>query len=198
MTNIFGKAKNLLGARAVREFKIAMVVLLAVFCACLGFVAGRATFTPKVVEVKVPEVSYITVTQYKTHYIPYPVDRIVTVTVTEKVPVEVFVPRNIPPRDFASVAAFKEWYEALDLEALFPAEDNEADSGGYAAALQKAALERGYSVSQALTRDGEYCGVKVADGKGEHVGNLVLIKGVYYYVEPDPERFGMVKVAESD
>lgn len=194
MRNICGKARNLLNARVAR---MAMVVLFAMFCACLGFVAGRATFTPKMVEVKVPEVSYITVTQYVPHYIPYPVDRIVTVTVTEKVPVEVIVRRNIPARDFASAAAFKEWYGTLDLKALFPASDNETDSY-YAAALQKAALERGYSVSQALTRDGEYCGVKVADEKGEHVGNLVLIKGVYYYVEPDPEKFKIIKLIERD
>ena len=182
--------------------KITGVVALVGVLFYLGFAIGQITFEPKVVEVKVPEISYITVTETETVLVPYEVIKEVIsyITIVEKEPVEVITYRNIYPRDFTSVANFKEWYEAQGFLTLFPnaGEADSADCDDYSVRLQREALEQGYSISQAFALDGEYYGVKVTDETDGHAGNLVLIGHTYYWVEPQPDKFEVIKVCDRD
>lgn len=106
--------------------------------------------------------------------------------------------RNIYPRTFESVEEFKEWYYAQHFNPLLPSGVYEVDCDDYAQRLQITALQQGYPVSIALLKDGEYYGVGVSDIKEGHAGNLVMIEGTYYYVEPDPSKFNIVKVISRD
>ncbi len=104
--------------------------------------------------------------------------------VDKEVVKEVIKYRNIYSRQFKSVEHFKEWYKEQDFKRLGPSSIYKVDCDDYAERLQRTALHQGYSVSVALIKQGMYYGVKVSDILEPHAGNLVLIRGVYYYVEP--------------
>lgn len=106
--------------------------------------------------------------------------------------------RNIYDRNFDSVEQFKEWYYAQHFKPLFPSGVYKVDCDDYAQRLQITALRQGYPVSVALLKEGEYYGVNVSNIENGHAGNLVMIGGTYYYVEPDPSRFNIVKVVSRD
>ena len=108
--------------------------------------------------------------------------------------------RNIFPRQFENIDQFEEWYKAQDLGYLLPngSKADTADCDDYASRLQRIALEQGYSVSQALVLDGRYYGIRVSGDRGGHTGSLVLVDSTYYYVEPEPSKFKMVKLVERD
>lgn len=132
------------------------------------------------------------VTEYVEKPVYYEVERIVY-EVVEK-PIEVIkeienvVYKNYPWREFDSVSAFKDWYHAQDFKPLVFKNDCDDE----ALRLQRIAFAQGYYVSVALSRDGTYYGVKVT--KPNHAGNLVLIDGVFYWVEPTPKEFKVIKV----
>ena len=127
-----------------------------------------------------------------------PVEVIKEVEVLVEVPVEVVKWRNIYPRTFESVEEFKEWYLAQNFNPLLPSSAYTVDCDDYAEWLQRKALEQGYSVSIALIKNGYYYGAKVSDVKEGHAGNLVLIDGVFYYVESEPSKFSVIKVISRD
>lgn len=124
--------------------------------------------------------------------------KIETITEIKEVPIEVVKYRNIFPREFESVEQFEEWYEAQDFKPLFPSGAYQVDCNDYAGRLQRVALMQGYSISQALVLNGKYYGIRVSDMRDGHIGNLVLIDGIYYYVEPNPRKFKVIKIVERD
>lgn len=115
-----------------------------------------------------------------------------------EVPVEVEVVkyRNIFPRQFESVKQFEEWYEAQRFAFLIPQKGSDCDD--FAERLQRIALVQGYPVSQALVWWGRYYNTKVSADVRAHAGNLVLIVDTYYYVEPAPGHFKLVKLVDRD
>jgi len=112
--------------------------------------------------------------------------------------VEVTKWRNIYRREFESVKHFKEWYQEQGFLPLLPSGSYKVDCDDYAQRLQVTALEQGYPVSTALIKNGMYYGQKVSGIAGAHAGNLVLIAGVYYYVEPEIGEIKLVKVTNRD
>lgn len=106
--------------------------------------------------------------------------------------------RNIYDRDFDSVEQFKDWYYAQHFNPLSPSGVYKVDCDDYAQRLQITALRQGYPVSIALLKEGRYYDVNVSDIKEGHAGNLVMIDGTYYYIEPDPSKFSIVKVVSRD
>lgn len=106
--------------------------------------------------------------------------------------------RNIYDRDFDSVEQFKDWYYAQHFNPLSPSGVYKVDCDDYAQRLQITALRQGYPVSIALLKEGRYYDVNVSDIKEGHAGNLVMIDGTYYYIEPDPSKFNIVKVVSRD
>ena len=105
--------------------------------------------------------------------------------------------RNIYARQFESVEHFKEWYLAQDFKPLGPSSVFKVDCDDYAERLQRTALRQGYSVSVALVKDGRYYNKKVTDVPDGHAGNLVLIDGVYFYLEPSRD-IKLIKVVNRD
>ena len=168
-------------------------------CILIGFVVGQLTYQPKVVEIEVPKIEYITITRdvpSEPVVIEIPVPYYITVT--KEVPTETTVYRNIYPRSWSSVAKFKAWYEEQDFRVFFTAKREDGDCDDYAKDLQIEALKQGYPISQALAKSGYYYGVKVLDKRVNHAGNLVLIGEVYWWVEPNPEEFKVVKICKRD
>lgn len=106
--------------------------------------------------------------------------------------------RNIYDRDFGSVEQFKDWYYAQHFNPLSPSGVYKVDCDDYAQRLQITALRQGYPVSIALLKEGRYYDVNVSDIQEGHAGNLVMIDGTYYYIEPDPSKFNIVKVVSRD
>jgi hypothetical protein len=129
-----------------------------------------------------------------------PVIKEVEKTIVEVVEVEKEVIRWRPYpqvfKEFDSVEQFKQWYKSQGFKTIFPSGAYKVDCDDYAVRLQREALRQGYLISIALIRNGYYYGVKV--GEGNHAGNLVLIDCVFYYVEPDPKDFEIVKVVNRD
>ena len=68
----------------------------------------------------------------------------------------------------------------------------------YAELVQIKAIEQGYAISQALTLNGNYYGIRVNETVGGHVGNVVLINDAYYYFEPNTEKFYIKKIIDRD
>jgi len=171
-------------------------LVIAVICLAIGFATGQLTFQPRVVEVE--RIEYLTVIQEVPVLVPVEVEKPYYITVVEKELVEVAttVYRDIHPRSFGSVATFKEWYQDQTFVVSFS--EDEEDNTDYSVKLQQEALKEGYSVSQALAKDGKYYGIKVTGEKGGHTGNLVLIKGTYYWVEPHPAEFEVIKLVKRD
>ena len=126
------------------------------------------------------------------------VEVIKEVEVLVEVPVEVVKWRNIYPRTFESVEEFKDWYYAQHFNPLSPSGVYKVDCDDYAQRLQITALRQGYPVSIALLKEGRYYDVNVSDIQEGHAGNLVMIDGTYYYIEPDPSKFNIVKVVSRD
>ena len=133
-----------------------------------------------------PEVIY--------HRIEVPVEVIKEVSVIK----ETVQWRNIYDRNFKNVEQFREWYYDQNFNPLCPSGAYKVDCDDYAQRLQIAALRQGYPISIALLKEGKYYGVAVSDVEGGHAGNLVMINGVYYYVEPDPGKFDIVRIIQRD
>lgn len=97
-------------------------------------------------------------------------------------------------RQWQTIDEFKSWCATENFTYLWYVGDQLANCVSYATRLQVMALEQGYSVSTALARGGYYYGVKVCEGN--HAGNLVLIGNTYYWVEPQPDKFELIKLVE--
>lgn len=134
----------------------------------------------------------------ETVYVDRPVEKIVEKVVEKEVQVEVIKWENIYARQWESLDQFKQWYEDLDFRLLLPSPYYVMDCDDYANRLQRLALQQGYSVSQAITRDKHYAGIKVTEFTGLHAGNLVLIDNAYYWVEPQPDIFSIKRICRRD
>ncbi len=130
--------------------------------------------------------------------IEVPVIRNIVVVKEKLVPVEVPVYRNILPRQWGSVDEFVEWWEAQEFKVLWNIDPENNDCDDYSDGLQMEALKQGYSVSQALALGGKYYGVVVVDNPTDHAGNMVLIGNTYYWVEPNPDEFKIIKIVDRD
>lgn len=133
----------------------------------------------------------VTIEYYKTNYEGFKSAywRLLENPVEVEVPIEAIKYRNIFPREFESVEQFEEWYweQISAIKLNYKCVD-------YAKWLQRTALTQGYSVSQALVWWGRYYSVKVSDDVRCHAGNLALIADTYYYVEPHPKWFKVIKI----
>ncbi len=178
------------------------LVSLATAVICIGFMlvgysAGRAF----------PEVQVITKTEYRwlppvvrvTEYVVAPpaiitkiekvekvVEKIVTVNQT------VFVTQNVTLKDWQSVEEFLAWVKPLSYRVIVVI-GRDTVCSDYAQDLQRRALEQGYAVSLALIdKQGYIYDVYIAEPS--HMGNLVVINKVAYYVDVLPGLFRMIKV----
>jgi len=129
---------------------------------------------------------------------PEPVIKYVEVPVEVIKEVEVITYRNIYARNWESVEQFKEWYGAQHFTVLMDSPYYEVDCDDYSEWVQRKALQQGYSVSEAIAKNKLYAGVRVTKISGLHAGNLVMIDGVYYWVEPQPDMFYIKRLFDRD
>jgi len=138
----------------------------------------------------------------ETIYIDKPVYEIVERVIIEEKEVEVIIYKYLPIRNWESVEEFEEWYYEQDFRVLLPSPAYTVDCDDYSRGLQRTAARQGYLVSEAITKNGLYCGVKVtkfgAGDGGKHAGNLVMIGNDYYWVEPQPDMFNIKQLFERD
>lgn len=160
----------------------------------ISFNLGDVLTEPEIVTIT----EIVTVTEERIVYNLVYVDVPVYINHYIDVEVPVFKYRNIYARDFESLEQFTEWYEAQEFTVLFPSGVYLVDCDDYARRLQRTALQQGYSISQALALNGTYYGVRITQETTGHVGNIVLINDIYYWVEPNPERFYIRKIVAKD
>lgn len=177
-----------------------ILLLVVLILAVLVVVTGLYFLIP-------PKIEYIEkyVTEIVYREVPYevPVYYETVVETVIEVEVEKTVYRNIYSRSWESEEQFIEWYYAQGFTFLVPSGEYKIDCEDYAKWVQREALEQGYRVSIALTWFGKYYNVRVNDKFTDrapgHAGNLVEIKGVFYYFEPQIEDFkGLVRVVSGD
>ena len=131
--------------------------------------------------------------------VPVEVIREVYVTVETEIIKEVPVyEANKWAREFESVGQFEDWYWEQGFTLLMPSSTYEVDCDDYAYQVQRAAVQQGYMLSVALVEHGRFYSVKVTNIPGGHMGNLVIINGIIYYVEPKPDEFDVVKIVSVD
>ncbi len=106
--------------------------------------------------------------------------------------------RDIYTRQWESVEQFKDWYYSQNFTLLMPSGANTIDCDDYATWVQDRAMRQGYPVSEALAWQHYYGGVYVTVMPGLHDGCLVLIGNIYYYFEPEIDKFKMVEICKRD
>ncbi len=150
---------------------LAIVMSTGLACLLLGYVAGT-----KAVE---PEIIIVTEKEY------------LTVTVTEYVPVEFEVIREVPveveiPHEYRLFTSIEELEEYRDTELLvkisgkwyrMPTDSysEKEDCDDVAEAWQRKILEDGFLVSQQIINKGYLLGIKVSETKNKHVGIWTMI-----------------------
>ena len=175
--------------------KILSVVLLLVVLFSMGFGTGLMVASTQIEPViEYIEVEKIVKAEPIIKYIEVPIKVVVIkeVYITE----EKIVYKHITDRRWKSVNEFTEWYHAQNFYPLLQVGDTVTDCDDYAERLQIKALRQGYPVSIALARNGIYYGKQVATEN--HAGNLIEIGGVYYWVEPQPDKFRVFKIINRD
>lgn len=164
-----------------------------------GLGLGLMACSPKVIEVPAPfkVIEYQTVNVTQPVFIDRPVLEIVTVNVTtiKEVEVEKIVYESRTDwRFFETLPEFTAWMEGK-LVLLMPP----ADCDDYAQYLQVAAYKDGYILSaQLVDKDGYLFGKKVIDGTGAHDMIRVNIGNEIFVVEPQPDKFRIIKVGNRD
>ncbi len=178
------------------------IVLVCVAMAVVGFTTGVVLYSDNATTENVTEIIYVDVPGPERIVIQ---ERIIekTQTIREVVQVENTVYKNHTWHEFGSVQDVKDWYAKQGFEVLLPSGKYKVDCDNYALWVQRVAFAQGYySVSLALAQDGMYYGVKVTDKKNGHCGNLVLVTdpepNEFYWLEPDPRVFELVKVVNQD
>ena len=135
----------------------------------------------------------------ETVYVEEPVYQVVEKPVYVEVEKKVIVYHNAYIHRWETVEEFEQWFDAQNFTSLLSVAGKAADCDDYSTRLQRVALEQGYAISEALARRGFYFGIKVADyNRTGHAGNLVLIGNAYYWVEPNPKYFTMIKIVDRD
>lgn len=125
-----------------------------------------------------------------------PIEVIREVIVTQNVTTEKIVYTNISTRQWESVEQCEAWIKD-HLINLWIVGDKLANCNDYSRIMQDTAMQEGYPISQALTWDTLYYGKTVNHINNGHAGNMVLINGVYYWFDPNPEYYrGLVKITE--
>ena len=165
---------------------------LAVFY--LGFYIGYELLlpVPRVIEIEVPvpvEVEVVRIVK-----VPERIEVPVIVVVYRSI--ETVVYTNIYCRRWNTLGQFINWYQAQHFTETLFIGDRLATCNDYAQDVQETALKQGYAVSIALTLNGYCLETKVTDITGAHAGLLILVGKDYYWVEPQPQWFSYIKVAE--
>ncbi len=101
------------------------------------------------------------------------------VGIIKEVLVDKVVYTSIETREWESLDQFKEWLSKVSITSLLP---NACVS--ITTNIQRVAASQGYSLSEALVREGYYYGIYIGNTGPGHDGLLVYIKGIYYYAEP--------------
>lgn len=178
---------------------LVVLILACSFCFGASWAQGRS-ITPeeveKQVEIRVPV--YVDRPYYQVIEKPVYIDRPVYEVVEKPTVVEVIKWRNIYNKQFENVEQFTKWYKSQGFTVLLPSGAYNVDCDDYAELVQRKALEQGYAISQALTLNGKYYGIRVNEINNGHVGNIVLIDNAYYYFEPNPEKFYIKKIIDRD
>jgi len=161
---------------------------------------------PRVERVEVPYVVDRTVVEVVKVPEPYVVEKVVieVVTVNQTIEKEI-IKEVIKYRDrtdwryFESLTEFTAWVDDK-LVVLFPinGDTKTADCDDYAERLQREAYKDGYFISVQIVETGRIMGKVVSDNEGLHMGNLVMIGNGVYYVEPQPEKFRIIRICDRD
>lgn len=111
----------------------------------------------------------------------------------QEVSVEKIVYQESSHKEWESIEQFVEWYHQLRIM-LFS-----NDCNAIASFIIDTAEQYGYSVSYALALNGYYYGVRVTSASSGipsgHAGCLIrTMDGTYYWFEPNPEKFEVIKV----
>lgn len=128
------------------------------------------------------------------YLLEHPIEKIVTQNVT----VLKTVYCNISVKRWESVEQFEEWYGTQGFRLLFPSGVYKVDCDDYSRRAQETALEQGLPISEAIAKDGYYCGVRVTDFRGYHAGCLVRIGNIYYWFEPQEKEVQLVEIINAD
>jgi len=116
------------------------------------------------------------------------------------------------PRHFVSVGEAEGWIAKHQLPLVLIADSSGTinlnnprstpayDCDDYAEEYVKMALEDGYIMYEVPVANGRIWGVKVSTAPGNHVGNMVKINGVYYYIEssPGPAQYRLTRILSAD
>ena len=182
--------------------KVRFVVLLLVLLYSIGFGSGLMVVTtqiePTIVYVeKIVEVEKIVAAEPIIKYIEVPTKEVIikeVYIIREKI-----VYKHITDKRWETVNEFIEWYHAQNFYPLIQVGDTVTDCDDYAERLQIVALRQGYPVSVALARKGIYYGKQFTSSSIEaHAANMVEIGGVYYWVEPEPDKFYVRRIVNRD
>jgi hypothetical protein len=124
------------------------------------------------------------------------------VEVVKEIPVEVEVEKIVYRqhtgwREFENLAEFSDWVKDK-LERLWVVGDKLADCDDFAIRLQREGYKDGYLISSQLVWNGKLFDKNVSNFKKPHMGNLIIIGNRIYFVEPQPDYFRIVFVANRD
>ena len=178
-----------------------LLIVLACLSTFIGYSYGRAF--PEVQVITKPEYRWLPpVVERVTECVVSPPTFITLPTVKEILTVEkivtvnqtVFVTQNVTQKDWQSVEEFLAWVKPLSYRVI-KVIGRDTYCSDYAQDLQRRAWEQGYAVSLALVDKQGYV-YNTYIGEPTHMGNLVVINKVVYYVDALPGLFRMVKITD--